>query len=253
MRKRMRGVLFDQAKVRQYAHVKGITTPAQFEIAYMRYFSIPDGQNIGAPNKAWNGITLDKSFAKNIAELLGLKDLTPLLEKQSLSPWISLIDNEKHHADVMTFQWGSETDNKLINMEDFQKESVEDLDEISIKQNWCLRLKGESEDQFFVVLQSQEQRFQVAPLDVETFVSIMPKMTKMLRYPSEKNFTFTKSDGLGWRRCTVIRAKTIPIQEKSFKTGFTLLPQELDEFALRLTQNGDKYIAVDFYEFMLVK
>ena len=252
MKKRNRGVLLDKAKVHRYAQVKGMISLVAFEMGYIRYFAIPEEQNIGAPKKAWQGEKLDKRFARNIAELLGLQDYQPLLIEQSQSPWARLLENERYQTKMMSFQLASDADKKLIDTDNFQKDSASHLDEVSIKQNWCLNLSGKEEDQFFIILQSQDLIFQLAPLNMEGFISLIPKRAKKLRYPTKKNFTFGEQYGLGWRLCTVIRASLLPIPTKSLK-ALTLSTQELDEFALRLTQNANQQIAVDFYEFMLVE
>ncbi len=254
MKKRNRGVVLNKTKVRYYAQAKGMASLLAFEMGYIRYFSISEGQNIGAPRKAWQGEKLDKSFAKKIAEVLGLQDYQLLLLEPLQSPWASLIENKSHQVDMMTFQLADIADKKLIDIEDFQKDSLNNLDEISIQKSWYLNLKGKEEDQFFILLQSQDMVFQLAPLNFEGYISLIPKRATRLRYPAKQkpNFTFGAEYGLGWRLCTVIRSSYLPISIKSVKTGFTLSLQALDEFALRLTEHKNIPIAVDFYEFMLV-
>ncbi|MCK5901857.1 MAG: hypothetical protein KAG28_01800 [Cocleimonas sp.] len=253
MKKRNRGVVFDKFKVRHYAQKQGIMTLIAFEIHYMRHFYIPENQTVGAPAKAWHGGKLDKRYALQIAELLALMDYLPLLKEDTLSSWANLVDHTDYHCKLMNFQLSSGEHHYLIDSDGFQHRSEKDLDEISITQDWCLSFTGQAGDHFFVVLQSQDLIFQLAPLDLENFISVMPKDETTLRYPAQKNFTFREQYGLGWRLCTVIRTSSLIMPPKSLKTGFTLTRQALDEFALRLAQDPQQHIAVDYYEFILVQ
>ena len=254
--KRKRGVYLDKGKVRIAASGLSLSTLTALEIRYINYFKIPEGQIITAPRKAWNGEKLDKRYATKIANVLGLTDYISLLSTQKTSPWEVLLENPIYRVvPCMKFQPMSEAENKLINLENFQKDSPDDLDKISVKQNWCVNLQGKSGDQFLLILKSQDINYQLAPLNtkVDEYLSIMPKRAQRLRYPKKNNFTFDDKYGLGKRSCIVIRAQSLPILAKSIKTGFSISQKELDEFALRLMMDTDQQIVISEYEFQLVE
>lgn len=253
--KRKRGIELDKTKVLIRATLMKMPSLASFEIGYMRYFKIDEGRNVTAPKKAWKGMVMDKSYAIKIAQLLALPDYLSLLPDPLSSPWSYLIQNEKYHAAFMHFQPISESDHKLIDMDVFHQASYKGLAAIHIKEQWHLLFSGKPNDTYMAVLQSENDIFQLAPIEGDAFMSMMPKGQVKLRYPSKIGFSFGKKEqyGLGWRRCIAIRSSSlIPLPPKSQNTGYLLSARDLDEFALRLMQDKNLKVAIDQYEFMLV-
>lgn len=171
------------------------------------------------------------------------------------SYWTKLLNNSACHGEFMHFSLVSDEGNKLIDREALRQSVYHSLETISIHQQWYLTLQGQANDHFMVVLQSPDKTTQIAPLmplESECFVSVMPKHETTLRYPSRVNLSFDQKDGLGWRRCIVIKAPFLPIQTKTVDNDLTLSAEEMDAFAIQLMCDNNTTLSIDLYEFILV-
>jgi len=252
--KRNGSVQLDSTKIIAHASSLGITSKNAFQDHYNNIYEKTGRGADGAPVKAWEGTRMRRAFAQTIAELFGLSSYIPLLENQGSPAWSDLIHNQKHQSSFMEFAPAHESHLGMIDFREFSPTNTNNphIDKISINERWHLNFKGTSGQFIMVVIQSDKELLQFAPLDIEEFNSMIPDNSKNLRYPSKGILPFDKGAGLGWRRFIAIKSTYIPIAPKSFDTGFALLPIELETVAMRLIQNENITFEVDQYEFEII-
>jgi len=252
--KRNGSVLLDSTKVIAHASSLGITSKNAFQDHYNNIYEKTGRGADGAPVKAWEGVRMRRAFAQTIAELFGLSSYIPLLESQGSPAWSDLIHNQKYQSSFMEFVPAHETDFGMIDFRGFSPTNTNNphIDKVSINERWHLNFNGTSGQFIMIVIQSDKELLQFAPLDIEEFNNMIPDNSKTLRYPSKGILPFEKEAGLGWRRFTAIKSTYIPIAPKSFDTGFTLLPIELETIAMRLIQDKNITFEVDQYEFEII-
>ncbi len=247
-------VLLDSTKIIAHAASLGISSKNAFQDHYNNIYEKTGRGADGAPVKAWEGTRMRRTFAQTIAELFGLSNYIPLLENQGSPAWSDLIHNQKYQSSFMEFVSVHESDLGMIDFSGFSPTNTNNpnIDKISINERWYLNFEGTPGQFMMVVIQSNKEFLQFAPLDIEEFKSMIPSNSKTLRYPSKGILPFDKGAGLGWRRFIAIKSTYIPISPKSFDTGFSISPIELETFAIRLTQNQNITFDVDQYEFEIV-
>lgn len=131
------------------------------------------------------------------------------------------------------------------------EEDLQDLDEVFIDQNWQLLFIGEPADTFAAFLQSDKKITQIAPLKAQGCNCKIEPSTQAVVYPQDTSLGFDQTEGPGWRRFIVVRAKHLPIPPRDPRNT-TITSQELENFARRILDQKDNKVAVQSYEFELV-
>lgn len=241
---RNRGVLLDPNKVKLAASKLYLSSSAELKEHYLQYHSKYD-KDTKVAYRAWNGSKkIDIDSAKNMAACLGIEHYSELLLNNSNAPacaWQQLISNEDYESTFLYFIDHSKLDMNLVQ---FTQSDYEDLPKVPLNSEWHIELKGNADDHVLIIIRSEDKFFQLAPIEIYSNRFNGKKM----RYPPETNLTFNKKDGAGWRQLIVVRSKYIKQQVRNEHTGYLCTINELNLFALGITDNT---IAIDSYEFII--
>lgn len=127
----------------------------------------------------------------------------------------------------------------------------QNLEQVPIDKSWQLLFSGDPGDTFAAFLQSDKKITQIAPLKAQNCYCMLEPHAQTMRYPQNIQLTFDKSEGLGWRRFIVLRAKHLPLQPRD-PHNTTITAQELEQFAKRVLDQKDNQVSVQVREFILV-
>lgn len=248
-KKRKRGLYIDTASLKYFAEKIHIKTIEKFELKlYQVNPDLRKGSKLG--RKAWYGThRIDSRYLEKVARTLELDDYSRLVKESTVEPaWYKLVFNEAYQSHFMNFVDHDVTDLSLIK---FEASDDDALQEVSVDTHWHLELRGEKEEAILLLLQSETEFFQLAPIQREGFD---PHLTSInTRYPAEENLSFDKSRGVGWRRLIAIKGRFLPIQVKGTETGFACTYDELDLLARNILSRKQEDFAVAVFEFRLIE
>lgn len=174
--------------------------------------------------------------------------------------WSRIVNSPSYKSPFLTLSLENHEHTKnLISTKSLLNSAYNNLAQIKINSHWYLNLTGQAGDTFFVLLQEADNHaIQLAPLrgaNTEmnnNLLTTIPSKAKQIRYPAHSNFEFDHCSSEGFRRIIAIRSTTLPILPKSVDSKPVIKPQELNDFAKRLSiQNSTFHI--DQYEFVLLK
>ena len=245
-KERERGGIVDATKLKMYAEKVGITSVAQLDKALLLVYPNYDGARLA--KKAWRGeVPIDRRFLEKIANVVQVSYEKFTQVGNVDSSWGNLISNEKYQEDFVSFVPYTETDLRLIQLENNNKNN---LPEYSLRTKWHLEILGNQGEQVFILLQSESDFFQLAPVRKDGFSNILTSINT--RYPSSSYINFDPSYGGGWRRLVVVKGRQLPILAKDDASKWSCSFDEIALFARQLLSRKDSHPSVYVLEFYLV-
>lgn len=246
---RNRGVMLDPDKVKLLAAQMNI-----YSLQALKDYFLESFPNIGYDTKiiadAWSGRKkIDKESARKIANCLGLDNYHELLwDNIAACPWQALITNKQYQGNFLDFVDHSNTDLNLVQL---SQDNHDNLPKVSINSKWHLEIQGNKDERVFILLQSADVFYQLAPVAGENYKNVIER--RFLKYPLTGGLNFDKKAGDGWRKFIVVRSTFMKCQQKNKDSTYVCSINELNLFASRIRDIPGNIITVDQYEFILTK
>lgn len=242
-----RSTILDPQKVIAKANAIGITKKHQLIQAYSNYTG-KCGEH-RAPIHAWEGKRLSLGGAKEIAKTLGLQSYIELEFSVPSSPWSELVNKYAENTKFSQLQFLSNSEKGMFSIKDYlPNPNTDDLEEVNINSRFYLTIEGKIGEHFMAVMLSENECYQLAPLNIAGFSNTLDK--KSVSYP-QTPLPFDEEKGLGWRRCVIVKSDYIPISPKGDTLSLSLTSEDLDSFA-RVISSQRGSVSVDSHEFYLV-
>lgn len=207
------GVILNSEKVQSLAReLYGITT----EHSFLTHLEL-SGLNVSeyAAKKSWSGISgkrgengIRKKQALYIATFLQ-SELIDLLHYNQTSLWAQLL--EKHSGDLnfLQFKYFKPGKRELVFT---PNQSHDDILQVPINSQWYITLEGSPGDNFFILIRSRNQIWQLAPTLQPGYHSKINDEQNLIQFPNDDFLAFRREDGLGWREIIAIRSKTCKVE-----------------------------------------